>query len=103
MVDDYHLEHTSGILHAHTAMACFGPPCAIHHKTNHRMRSWPQGWSASERALTRICHHDYYHIDPDDPKAHGDGCDPSWRCDGCCRQVDWSEIEALAEEISVDP
>jgi hypothetical protein len=47
------------------------------------MRSWPQDLRLDRGLMERICEHEYYHPDPDDPNA----VDPDIRdhdCDGCC-------------------
>lgn len=78
-VEATRLEHGAAVF-AHRADLCNGPPCPIHHRSDHHMRVWPQHWRGDRWTVERICPHGIGHPDPDDPtddRVHG--------CDGCCR------------------
>lgn len=78
------LEHSEIWLHqVHSADSCAGGPCAIHNRTDHAMRRYPQHWREDLHIIERICRHGVGHPDPDMPyppgspeRVHG--------CDGCC-------------------
>lgn len=82
-MNDYTLEHGNQVLrNVHKVEDCT-PPCAIHSKTNHRMRDWPQYWRSDRFIIERICIHGVGHPDPDSGWPEGDS---RWShgCDGCC-------------------
>lgn len=72
------------IFKVHLPTACTNRPCAMHHPSDHHMRSWPMEWVGGHRMLggrlMRYCPHNQLHPDPD-------GIDPNDcpDCDGCCR------------------
>lgn len=78
------LEHTDTVIYTHESGDCYGDFCTIHNRSNHPMRSFPQGWRWDRGIMERICPHGIGHPDPDEYKlisfpsymAHG--------CDGCC-------------------
>lgn len=84
------LENTTETMNVdHDADTCTGPPCPVHHLTNHPMRALAQHWNASAQEMERVCAHGIGHPDPDQ-----NGWDHAHECDGCCA----STFEALATE-----
>ena len=78
------LEHRKGAtIRAHAKADCDGPPCPLHHRTDHHMRSFPQVWRDDRGLMERICPHGIGHPDPDDRKA-SDPVEGMHGCDGCC-------------------
>lgn len=77
----YRLEHADEVLrNVHDPSVCEGRPCAVHNKTDHRMRSFPQYWRADRGIMERTCPHGIGHPDPDERN----GIDKTHGCDGCC-------------------
>jgi hypothetical protein len=74
------LEHSLAVLIAHAPSVCAGQPCALHNRTDHHMRAFPQHWRADRGIIERICPHGVGHPDPDDKWA-----DDGHGCDGCCK------------------
>ena len=76
------LENTDEqVFNVHDRSECVSRPCAIHSRTDHHMRGWPQRWRSDRGMMERICPHGVGHPDPDDitdDKVHG--------CDGCCKR-----------------
>lgn len=81
MSERIQLENTKEVINAHSADECQHDPCPIHHKTKHRMRSWPQHWRGDRYMMERICEHGVGHPDPDDIEASVSGLHG---CDRCC-------------------
>jgi len=71
------------VIWAHHKNVCDGPPCPIHHRTDHAMRSFPQHFRYDRFMMERICPHGIGHPDPDTAFAPGDS--GIHGCDGCCR------------------
>jgi hypothetical protein len=60
------LEHSSEVLFSvHDESTCAGRACAIHRRSDHTMRSFPQHWRSDRRLMERICPHGVGHPDPD--------------------------------------
>jgi hypothetical protein len=59
------LEHSPVILVAHPFTKCDGTVCALHNRTDHAMRSFPQHWRYDRGLIERICPHGVGHPDPD--------------------------------------
>jgi hypothetical protein len=79
----------------HPAGVCAGESCAIHHPSDHHMRTWPLVYRADRSPLIeRLCPHGVGHPDPDslDYLADADPTDRgAWGvhgCDGCCGAPD---------------
>lgn len=84
-----YLEGGEVIYNVHQKHDCRGPPCPIHHLTDHHMRSFPQHFRQDRRIMERICPHGVGHPDPDDQttdRIHG--------CDGCCQPPPTEEADA---------
>lgn len=80
MNNSVQLEHSDMILtNVHDVNACAGRACAIHRRSDHSMRNFPQVFRFDNGFMERICSHDIGHPDPDDPFAPG-----IHGCDGCC-------------------
>ena len=79
------LEHTNTVLRTHSSEACIpGAPCAIHHRSEHDMRQFPQLWCGAHGILERVCPHGATHPDPDDAVVHAQESYKIHLCDGCC-------------------
>ncbi len=81
----FKLENTNESLSKHHPEGhCFGDVCALHKRTEHSMRQFPQHYREDRGIMERLCSHGIGHPDPDDyrivtgedPGIHG--------CDGCC-------------------
>jgi hypothetical protein len=71
------MENTEKLLYnIHDRDDCLGPPCPIHHLTDHPMRGFPQHWRGDRQMMERICPHGVGHPDPDDQSPD--------RVHGCC-------------------
>ncbi len=82
----YTLENSEEVLvNVHDPAGCMTAPCAIHNKSNHSMRHFPQHWRSDRGIIERICPHGIGHPDPDDQLANG-----VHGCDGCCFQKEES-------------
>lgn len=88
MSDRVLLENTETYLVCHESVECWMEVCALHNRSNHHMRSWPQNWRGDRYLMERICAHGVGHPDPDDytlmngiPEAATHGCD------GCCQRL----------------
>lgn len=69
-------------IYAHLKKDCLGPPCTIHARTDHAMRSFPQHWRSDRGIMERICPvHGCGHPDPDDYRVRT-GLDGGIH--GCC-------------------
>ena len=66
---------------AHKKEDCMGPPCPIHHPSEHHMKGWPQHWRDDRKLMERICAHGVGHPDPDGVYKLSDNLHG---CDGCC-------------------
>lgn len=80
------LEHSAETVYAHSVEYCQGMSCALHRRTPHAMRSFPQHWRADRGIIERVCPHGIGHPDPDDlriTRGHDNGMHG---CDGCCRK-----------------
>lgn len=85
------LEHSEVQLTlTHNPRLCEGRPCALHHRTDHSMRHFPQHFRTDNGLIERVCPHGVGHPDPDSipffaergvkgMEKHG--------CDGCCHQA----------------
>ncbi len=80
-MESYTLEGTELRLQVHSVDDCNGPPCPIHHKSDHHMREWPQHWRDFRRLMERVCLHGIGHPDPDQDLTD---VDLIHGCDGCC-------------------
>jgi hypothetical protein len=62
------LEHSEVILAAHHPDTCVGSVCALHKRTDHKMRGWQQSLDMLGKTfvMTRVCPHGIAHTDPDD-------------------------------------
>ena len=74
------LEHGRAIK-AHGEDACGGDVCALHNRTEHHMRGWPQFFRYDSGIMERICPCGVGHPDPDDFRVRHD---PSLNVHGCC-------------------
>jgi hypothetical protein len=73
------------ILGVHSTSVCAGQSCAIHQRTNHRMRHFPQFFDNQTQAMYRVCVHRNFHIDPDErPNVITQFYDGPGDCCGCC-------------------
>lgn len=90
---DVELENsTQRLTGVHEASECMGPVCAIHNRSNHAMRGWPQYWRDDRSLMERICpEHGVGHPDPDHLTAYEarHGMDAAYGesihgCCGCC-------------------
>lgn len=90
---DVRLENTTQRLtRVHEASECMGPVCAIHRRSQHAMRGWPQYWRDDRALMERICpRHGVGHPDPDHLTAYEarHGMDAAYGesihgCCGCC-------------------
>jgi hypothetical protein len=50
----------------HSATACEGRGCPIHHPSDHGMRDWPLHYRNDRALMERLCRHGVGHPDPDD-------------------------------------
>ena len=84
------LEHSQEVLRVHPEALCAYKLwqaegyCAIHKRSEHVMRAFPQHWRWDRGIMERICTHGVGHPDPDDwaiQLAHDRG---QHGCDGCC-------------------
>ena len=74
-------EHTRVTATYHYRANCQGSECAVHKRTNHHMRGWPQSYSINPKMrIVRTCEHDIEHPDPDESRAGVEH-----ECDGCCK------------------
>lgn len=81
------LENTDERWWVHREGDCRGDVCAIHKRSDHNMRSFPQHFRADRALMERICDHGVGHPDPDDlafHEAEGDEMAGVHGCDGCC-------------------
>lgn len=81
----YTLEHSRIKIRTHNLEDCKGEICAIHNKTKHRMRKFPQHWRTDRGIMERICPHGIGHPDPDDLRIRTQNDDGIHGCDGCCK------------------
>ena len=78
------LDHSRESVTAHASVGCQGEVCAIHSRTDHRMRAFPQHWREDRRIMERYCPHGIGHPDPDDLRVMTGADDGVHGCDGCC-------------------
>jgi hypothetical protein len=95
-VSEAHLEHSTRVIYnVHDPSECAGRPCAIHNRSDHHMRAFPQHWRDDRKLMERTCPHGVGHPDPDDinpDHVHG--------CDGCCAPgQDWCAFHHEMEQI----
>lgn len=85
----FSLEHNEDVVlyQVHHETNCQGEPCAIHNRTNHSLRDWPQNWRDDRGIIERVCPHGIGHPDPDQYEYWMRTNQP-WQvihgCDGCC-------------------
>lgn len=71
----YQLEHSEEVLHnVHAEESC-KPPCAIHSKTDHSMRGFPQHWRSDRFMIERV--NPFGGACPD-PDSSWSKADPNW-------------------------
>ena len=95
----------AGYILSHDENDC-SSPCALHHRTKHHMRKWPQCYRSDRYLMERICPHGIGHPDPDHigylkkiksvkfvkiESVHG--------CDGCCAKPAMTDKRVKYEEI----
>lgn len=83
----YIMENTDIMLvNVHSPYQC-GNPCAVHRKTDHNMRKFPQHFRSDTGLMERTCPHGIGHPDPDSlpffTERGIEGMDIHG-CDGCC-------------------
>lgn len=85
-MNKYTLENTDTVL-VNVHPAC-ETQCAVHNKTDHTMRSFPQWFRSDTGLMERTCPHGVGHPDPDSlpyfERMGVEGMDIHG-CDGCCR------------------
>lgn len=94
------LENSRYWLHrVHDPARCAGRPCALHNRSEHHMRAWPQTYRWDRGLIERTCPHGVGHPDPDhmaylDERVMNGQMDPdhAWGegihgCDGCCNPL----------------
>jgi hypothetical protein len=59
------LENSDHVIATHTIDKCRGRACAIHNRSDHTMRAWPQHWRGDRQLMERICPCGVGHPDPD--------------------------------------
>lgn len=85
------LENTDTVLiGVHTEDQCRGDVCAIHRRTDHLMRSFPQHWRGDRRIMERTCMHGVGHPDPDDYRILTGEDDGTHGCCGCCMGIEFT-------------
>lgn len=84
------LEHSEIWLDAHPSTRCVSQPCALHNRTDHSMRKFPQLWRGDRKIIERICPCGVGHPDPDDPTTD--------RVHGCCGIADHCVPTAKEEQ-----
>lgn len=84
----YTLENSDVVLrNIHDGIECRTRPCAVHNKTEHSMRGFPQHFRTDNGLMERICSHGIGHPDPDGLpffEDQGIGGMGIHGCDGCC-------------------
>lgn len=63
---------------------CRGETCAIHKRTDHSMRSFPQHFRSDRALMERVCSHGAGHPDPDDLSFHEAEGREEMGVHGCC-------------------
>jgi hypothetical protein len=99
----YKLENTKeSLVNVHDPEKCWGRPCAIHNRTTHRMRSWPQNFRGDRGIMERMAPLGGGHPDPDDmawrhdasvQSVHGCTVHP-FTGNGVCAEWEWEGSEA---------
>lgn len=97
------LEHSPIEIMAHAPSKCAGEACALHNRSDHKMRAFMQHWRDDRGLMERICTHGVGHPDPDQwdylKQRYGKktaSAEFVHGCDGCCRTVKGSQ-EVRAE------
>lgn len=91
------LEHNTdenGVFWTHSAKDCMFPErCAVHNRSDHIMRGFPQLWRSDRALMERLCPHGIGHPDPDHlyfvRMTHGEDTartEGIHGCDGCCHK-----------------
>lgn len=81
------LEHSGLLIWGHEPTPeCGRGPCALHNRTNHHMRAFPQHWRHDRQIMERVCPHGVGHPDPDDLRIRMGQDDGIHGCDGCCQR-----------------
>ena len=91
-IEAVELENTDIALYAHLESECRGSVCALHNRSDHHMRDWPQHWRGDRGLIERICPHGVGHPDPDSLARLNDrglsaeavAAEGVHGCDGCC-------------------
>ena len=82
------LEHSPVVLMAHSPDRCGGENCALHNRSDHKMRTFMQHWRDDRGLMERICTHGVGHPDPDQwdylVKRYGEQTASSEFVHGCC-------------------
>lgn len=81
------LENSEVRLRVHDSASCRAVVCAIHNRTGHTMRAWPQHWRGDRRIMERICKCGVGHPDPDDPRIRNGADSGDHGCCGCCHKA----------------